>query len=309
MSKFHQLIVKLCASLIVLAGLLPFASAYAEPSVVASGAYPEGLLWHGDRMFFTEMGADRVSVVHGAGTGEFWRDAGCGPTSISSFRSSAFLVNCHLGRHVVEISAEGVTGRRFLKAPNGESFQAPNASVSDGKGGVFFSDSGVFSIGAPASGRVYHLSANGEMTEVIKELKYANGVAFDAISRTLYVSEHLARRIIALQLDTSNRVIRSSVFVDFSQHAATRTFSYALSGPDGIALHPGFLAVAEYGEGRVHLFDRMGKHFNTLKVAMTFVDTVTWDGAENLYAGGAFSNTRFPYEGQVVRFSRDAWRP
>jgi hypothetical protein len=28
-------------------------AAHAEPAVVASGSYPEGLLWHGGRMYFT----------------------------------------------------------------------------------------------------------------------------------------------------------------------------------------------------------------------------------------------------------------
>ena len=51
------------------------------------------------------------------------------------------------------------------------------------------------------------------------------------------------------------------------------------------------------------MFDRDGRHLNTLKVSMPFVDTVVWDGAGNLYAGGAFQNTRPPYEGAVVRFA------
>ncbi len=68
------------------------------------------------------------------------------------------------------------------------------------------------------------------------------------------------------------------------------------------------LAVAEYGEGRVHLFDRAGKHLNTLKVSMPFVDTVAFDGAGNLYAGGAFQNTRPPFEGAVVRFAPAEWQ-
>ena len=80
-----------------------------------------------------------------------------------------------------------------------------------------------------------------------------------------------------------------------------------LAGPDGIALRPGLLAVAEYGEGRVHLFDRDGRYRNTLKVSMPFVDTVIWDDSGNLYAGGAFQNTRPPFEGAVVRFPQSEW--
>ena len=295
----------------VLALALAFVStcAHAEPVVVASGAYPEGLLWHGGRMHFTEMGADRVSIIESGSTREFWRDAGCGPTAISPFGPTGFLVNCHLGKHVVEVSAAGVTGRRFRAAPNGSRLGDPNASVSDGQGGVYFSDSGIFSVRAPATGRVYHLTAMGVMTEVVSGIKYANGVAFDAETRTLYLSEHLARRILALTLDRGQRVTATRVFADFSQHAAAATFSYPEAGPDGLALRPGLLAVAEYGEGRVHLFDRAGKHLNMLKVTMPFVDTVAFDGAGHLYAGGAFQNTRAPFEGAVVRFAPADWQP
>ena len=287
--------------------LLLATGANAEPTLVASGAYPEGLLWHGGRMYFTEMGADQVTIIANGGTREFWRARGCGPTQIVPFGPSGFVVNCHLGRELVEVSAAGATGRRFSVAPGGQRLQGPNAASSDGQGGAYFSDSGIFDLLAPATGRIYHLSAMGVMTEVAGQIRYANGVNFDSASRTLYVSEHLARRVLALTLDGRQRVTATRVLVDFAQHAATRAFSYRLAGPDGIALRPGLLAVAEYGEGRVHLFDREGRHYNTLKVAMPFVDTVAWDGTGNLFAGGAFQNTQPPFEGAVVRFAPGQW--
>ncbi len=296
----------------VLALLLGTMCAHAEPVVVASGAYPEGLLWHGGRMFFAEMGADRVSIIEsGKETGktrEFWSDAGCGPTAISPFGLSGFLVNCHLGRHVVEVSAVGKTGRRFRASPGGIRLGEPNASSSDGQGGVYFSDSGLFSAGASATGRVYHLSVSGTMTEVAAGLHYANGVAFDGPTRTLYVSEHLGRRILAFAMDANHRVVRKQVLADFSQHPATRIFTYPEAGPDGLALGPGYLAVAEYGEGRVHVFDRTGQHRNTLTVPMRFVDTVAFDDARQLYAGGAFQNAVPPFNGVIVRFAPGEWQ-
>jgi sugar lactone lactonase YvrE len=204
------------------------------------------------------------------------------------------------------VSADAATGRRFRNA-NGVPIQDPNASVSDGQGGVFFSDSGIFSVRAPATGKVYHVTAMGVMTEVANQIKYANGVAFDPENRTLFVSEHLGRRILALTLDPRHRVASARLFVDFAQHPATRSYSYSEAGPDGLVLRPGVLVVAEYGEGRVHVFGRDGGHRNTLKVPMRFVDTVGFDGASNLYAGGAFQNTRPPFEGQVVRFGPSEW--
>src|SRR5512133_1564691 len=141
MNRRRKMIIAYIAGALAAVWMLPFARA--ELAVAASGNYPEGLLWHDGRMLFAEMGADRISIIESTGTREFWRDAGCGPTSISPFGPSGFLLNCHLGKHVVEVTVDGVTGRRFRNAPNG--LQDPNASVSDGEGGVFFSDSGIFS--------------------------------------------------------------------------------------------------------------------------------------------------------------------
>jgi sugar lactone lactonase YvrE len=298
----------LTARALGLALLLVAGAAQAEPAVVASGSYPEGLLWHGGKLYFTEMGADRVTIIENGGTREFWRDPGCGPTDIAPFGPTGFVVNCHLGRMMVEVSAAGSTGRRFRNAADGTPVQNPNASISDGQGGVFFSDSGMFSPLAPATGRVYHLTAMGVMAEVAGQIRYANGVNFDPASRTLYVSEHLGRKVLALTLDRRQQVTARRVFADFAQVPATREYSYPLAGPDGIALAPGVLAVAEYGEGRVHVFDRDGRHLNTLKVSMPFVDTVVFDDAGNLYAGGSFQNTQPPFEGAVLRFAPAEWQ-
>jgi len=291
------------AALVLLTGCVQ-----AEPAVIASAAYPEGLLWHGGKLYVTEMGADRVSIIEEGGTTrEFWHMPGCGPTQIVPYGSSGFIVDCHLGRAMVEVSDAGTTGRHFATAPDGTPLQDPNAGASDGEGGVYFSDAGVFDLSAPSTGRVYHLSAMGVMTEVLGQIRYANGVNFDPETRTLYLSEHLARRVHALTLDARHHVTARRVLIDFAKIPATRSYSYPLAGPDGIALGPGVIAVAEYGEGRVHIFDRDGKHRNTLKVSMRFVDTVVWDGAGNLIAGGAFQNSRPPFEGAVVKFAPVEW--
>jgi sugar lactone lactonase YvrE len=283
-------------------------AAQADPVVIASAAYPEGLLWHGGKLYVTEMGADRVSIIEEGGTTrQFWEMAGCGPTQIVPFGPSGFIVDCHLGRAMVEVSATGTIGRRFATAPNGAPLQDPNAATSDGQGGAYFSDAGIFDLSAPPTGRVYHLSAMGVMTEVVGRIRYANGVNFDPATRTLYLSEHLARRVHALTLDARQRVTARKVLIDFAEVPAASSHSYPLAGPDGIALRPSLIAVAEYGEGRVHIFDRDGRHRNTLKVSMPFVDTVVWDGAGNLIAGGAFQNTRPPFEGAVVKFAPSEW--
>src|ERR1700753_3764555 len=109
----------------------------------------------------------------------------------------------------------------------------------------------------------------GVMTEVANGLRYTNGIQFDPASHTLYVSEHLARRILALTLDSSQRITPRKLFADFSQFPGSRQHTYEEAGPDGLILGPGgVLIAAEYGESRVHVFDRTGQLLNTLKVSM-----------------------------------------
>ncbi len=203
------------------------------------GAYPEGLMWHDGRIYFTEMGADRVIVIENGSTREFWRLPGCGPTQIVRFGPTGFVVDCHLGRAMVEVSAAGVTGRKFATNRDGQPLQNPNAAVSDGQGGAYFSDAGQFDLKAPATGRVYHLSADGRDDRGgRRSIRYANGVNFDPASRTLYVSEHLARRVLALTLDSRQRVTARKVLIDFAQIPATREFM-AFRWPGRTALRCG----------------------------------------------------------------------
>src|ERR1700748_3531295 len=105
--------------LLTLALLLLALPVQAEPAVVASGSYPEGLLSYGGRIYFTEMGADRVTIIENGATREFWHLPGCGPTQIVRFGPSGFVVDCHLGRAMVEVSAEGATGRKFATNRDG----------------------------------------------------------------------------------------------------------------------------------------------------------------------------------------------
>ena len=74
-------------------------------------------MWHDGRIYFTEMGADRVTIIENGGTREFWHMPGCGPTQIVPFGPTGFVVDCHLGRAMVEVSAAGVTGRTLHHQP------------------------------------------------------------------------------------------------------------------------------------------------------------------------------------------------
>ena len=295
------------AAVAALALILTGTISTAAEQRLATGAYPEGLLWEKSRLLFNEMGADTVSQISGGKKSVFWSEPGCGPTSIAAFSKTSYLVTCHLTKQIVELSNSGALLRRLPAANDKVSLQSPNASISDGEGGVFFSDSGIFHSNAPATGRVYHVSADGRLHLVLDNIKYANGVAFDSKSRTLFVSEHLGRRILAVVLDAKMNALSRKVFYDFATTLQTSAYTYTEAGPDGLALGDNFLVVAEYGSSRVHVIARSGHYLRTIRVPMAFVTTVVMGDGGELYIGGPHRNDVPPFEGIVVKLEKGEW--
>ena len=282
--------------------------AVAEPAVVASGAYPEGLLWHGGRMYFTEMGADRVSIIDNGSTRQFWQDPGCGPTDIAPFGPAGFLVNCHLGKHVVEVSAAGVTGRRFRSAADGTPLQDPNGSAGDGTGGVYFLRFRRFQPARAGDRQGLPPDRDGRddrggRANPLRQWRHLRSGDPHALRLRTPQPAHSGADAGSQPARDGDAGVRRLC----QGSGEPRAHTYPEAGPDGIVLRPGVLVAAEYGEGRVHVFDRAGQHLNTLNVPMPFVDTVAFDGAGNLYAGGSFQNTQAPFEGAVVRFAPSEW--
>ena len=140
----------------------------------------------------------------------------------------------------------------------------------------------------------------GVMTEVVGQIRYANGVNFDPASRTLYVSEHLARRVLALTLDPRQRVTAT--------HGADR-FRAARRDP-GVLLSAGRAGrhrapAGAAGGGRIRrgqgpsLRPRRPSLRSRSRCPCRSSTRSIWDDAGNLYAGGSFQNTRPPFEGAV----------
>jgi sugar lactone lactonase YvrE len=273
------------------------ASAAAGETVVDDASYPEGVLWVGDDLYFAEMGRDRVMVLEGGRTRVFWKRRGCGPTAIARYGASNFVVLCHRSREVVEVTPLGEAVSSFQKDDSGTAFQNPNDATSDGAGGVFVSDSGTFRTNAPASGAIYHLDESGQIRQVAKGLRYANGVHF--AKGGLFVSEHLARRVLRFPVNRDVGVILGTPEVIFEFPRAP-TIRYAEAGPDGLELdRDGVLWVALYGESRLSAIDLARDRVGYLSVSMPFVTTVAFGPSGELAVAGPFENSVEPFPGEV----------
>jgi gluconolactonase len=270
----------------------------ARADEVITASYPEGPLWQGERLYYAEMRADRVTVSEAGAERPFFVDRGCGPTAIASF-GEGFLILCHLNASVVAVNASGRELRRWRHDAAGEPLTNPNDASADSRGGVYFSDPGPFSRAAGPRGRVMYLSAEGVLSAVAGPLNYPNGVhvAGDA----LYVSEHLAGRVLRYAIAAPGRLGDGEMFFDLAAaHLPPRyETAYALSGPDGLELGPeGSLYVAIYGDGRLLRVSPQGALLEVIDLPPRFLTNVAF-GAGGRATTGAFDNTTAQSVGEV----------
>lgn len=206
--------------------------------------YPEGALNASNHPIWTEMRADRVVTRVDGQVRELWRRRGCGPTSVQPSRDGWWVL-CHLSHRVWRLDSEWQAVARYR-------VRRPNDAETDGQGGLYLTSSGEFSQSARPSGKVLHLSASGQRSELLGQLRYANGITRSADGGSLFVSEHLGRRVLKLPLVPDATASPGAVvFFDLDRAPASGSI-YALAGPDGLMTRPdGGLIVAEYGAGRL----------------------------------------------------------
>ena len=270
-----------------------------------AASYPEGPVWIGERLLYAEMAAHKVVEWKAGQRRDFWQEPGCGPTAISVYRSGDLIVLCHIGAKLVHLDATGRKLGEIAAAASGERFQDPNDCHTDGKGGVFFTDAGIFMLGAPATGKVFHLSADGSVRKILDNLRYANGIAVDFAKRRLLVSEHLARKVWQFDLGGDLSIANRRLLLDVGKYFSPTETEYAETGPDGIEVdRDGIVFVPIYGSGRILAVAPDGT-VSKITVATRFVTNIAISGDKAVIVG-AFINDRPPYPGRVEILSRQA---
>ena len=299
--------------LFIVAFLLAFAApASAQERIVinAEAYYPEGPLWYGGRLLYTEMGADRVRAWDGRENSEVWKRAGCGPTSIADGGAGTLIVLCHLQNALARIDLNGATLAIIDRDDKGARFATPNASINDAKGGIYFSSSGIFSPLAPAEGSVLYLPAGQDVPRrVASAIHYANGVALARGGRTLFVSEHLERRVLAYPVQDDGLLGLRRVFVELDRVAPAGPRGWEV-GPDGLAVdRRGNLFIAEYGAGRVLVVDAKGALVATIPIPERYVTAPVFGPDEaRVFVTAPSNNTTPPFVGKVYSIANPVFR-
>jgi gluconolactonase len=248
------------------------------PAIVASAPapldipayYPEGPAVIDGAVHWAEMTQDRIRRAR-TGTAEtVWERKGCGPTAVRPTPSGEIWVLCHLANAVLLLGPDWTTKKIYTTDDDGHRFYRPNDGKVDRTGTLYFSSAGDFSVQAPANGHVVALHLDGTAQRIAGPYHYTNGISVTPDGRRLYVSEHLARRVWALDLN-AGKVTAARVFFDLNSSGLDRP-RFPEAGPDGQWLSPsGELFVAEYGAGRILRLGPDGRLRGTLKVKTPYV--------------------------------------
>ena len=255
------------ASMAALAGDGP-----ALTTVNPDSAYPEGPAVVDGVLYYAEMGNDRVMRFDGETNTPVWERERCGPTAVAPFGDGSLAVLCHREEIVARISRDGALLDIIDRDVEGRAFSNPNAAVSDRNGGVYFSSSGSFATGAPATGAVLHVDASGTLRRLFEGIHYANGVAVTPDGSTLYVSEHLGRHVMAFDIADDGSLSGRRTFVALDDLVGPDPERSWEVGPDGLNVdRDGNLVIAEYGAGRLLVVDKDGRLIATIPVPERYV--------------------------------------
>jgi gluconolactonase len=198
------------------------------------------------------------------------------------------------------VDETGAETRRWVADRDGDTLMDPNDASADGRGGVYFSDPGAFSRHTEPHGRVLHLDADGVLRVVADTLWYPNGVYVD--HEHLYVSEHMAGRVLRFEIRPDGSLGHSTTFARVSDAAHTDRYDthYEETGPDGLEIGPnGEIYVALYGEGRLLRFAPNGTYRGAIELPTRYATNITFLPDGRAATTGAFDNVDPPYRGEV----------
>ena len=310
MSSKRWLLFRLAALLVLGGAIAPPAGAAGGIVINPQSPYPEGPLYTGDTLYYAEMGSDRVMRWDGKANTPFWDRVGCGPTSVARGAEQTFVVLCHRQNAVALVSAAGKTIRVIDRDSDGRTFMDPNASINDARGGVYFSSSGLFSPSAAPQGAVLYLDKNNRVTRLAEGIHYANGVALSRDGKTLFVSEHLSRRVLAFAVAPDGSLANRRVFVALDDIEAAKPNRGWEVGPDGLAVDShGRLYIAEYGAGHVLVVDLAGRLVATIPVGELYVTALAFGAREDRIYVTAPASLADPSEpGKVYSLENPVYR-
>lgn len=270
------------------------------PEVIdARAGFPEGPMWHQNKLFYVEYGSQTISTWDGSQKSIFWKMDGCGPSAVIALSTGDFLVTCYDSGTIARVSAEGETRATYLHDSQGHPFLGPNDFAADMKGGVYFTASGPWE-SEPVVGKIFYMNSKAVIRQVADDIHYANGIVLSNDGKTLYLAESEAGRIICFQVgeDGSLSDRRLHLWID-QVDPESGTHAY----PDGLKMDSGGnLYIGQYSKGRILVVSSEKKLIRTLNVPSPAAPNLTFSPDEKfVYVMAVDDQNNAPYWGKVYK--------
>jgi gluconolactonase len=282
---------------------LASASAYQVETINTHASYPEGPLWLHGTLYYVEYGKDRVMTLHHGRNRVLWTEKGCGANGLVRTGHGNLVVACYDNDTLAEITRRGGLVRVLRHDSAGRRFHGPNDLTRDARGGIYFSNSGVYKASAPATGTVDYIAPDGAIGVVARHIHYSNGLAVTPDGRHLLVAAMLSNRVLRYDIGPDGRLFHRRAFVRLGRLAPVRHLG-RLDGPDGVKTDArGRIYIAQNGAGRVLVVSPSGRRLlrtvNGLAPHVTNVALGATSGT--LYITAVFDPNHVPYPGRVYR--------
>jgi len=263
--------------------------------------WSEGPVWIGGRdgyLLFSDVPGNRIHRWSEAdGLSTFLEPSGRGGLDPAQFREpgsnglirgpgDTILMGDHGNRAIASVDL--TTKQKTLLATHyqGRRFNSPNDVVRASDGSLYFTDPpyGLANLDAsplkeqPHNG-VYRMAPNGEITLLISDLTFPNGIILSPDEHTLYVTNSDPRRAVIMAYTLNNgRITAPRLFADLTSQV--RQDNPGL--PDGMAIDAQGNLFST-GPGGVHIFTPRGEHLGHIATGTGIANCKFGDDGRTLY--------------------------
>lgn len=289
----------------------------AKAEIIAGGLqWSEGPVWVGGEkdgyLLFTDVPGNRIHKwSRRDGASVFLERSGGEPQA--GFREpganglfpdatpGAILVANHGLRSVARLDLDTKTYEILAGEYNSEPFSSPNDLTLASDGSIYFTDPpyGLDGLNAsplkrqPANG-VYRLDPSGEVSLLIGDLTFPNGVGLSPDEKTLYVAVSDPQRPVVLQYDltASNVAATAAVLHDGAADLANG----APGLPDGLAIDASGNLFAT-APGGVHIFSPEGDRLGVIETGTANANCAIGENGKALFIAANNDMLRVPLAG------------
>jgi sugar lactone lactonase YvrE len=197
--------------------------------------YPEGPVWFQGKLYYVEYDRNAVMTWDGKKIAVFASQPGCGQSAVIPAAHGEFLATCYDNGSIGRMSADGKVLPAITQDKDGNKFLGPNDFAPDGRGGIYFTDSGSHGgdvNGAGNDGKVFYIRADATVSLAAKDVHNANGIAVSRDGKLLYVVETNEYRLIKFDIGSPGVLSNRRLFVNLDD----LTHHVVHVWPDGVKI-------------------------------------------------------------------------